>query len=118
MASTGQAFTHFPQPLQVASLTYGQEVGGMYRVEHAKLPGRNHGFAAAATAVANKVNAFPYVFSELHQILLVGLLKQVQPFAHVHRPGITVSGQELAVPLKVMQISMGALQARPTCIIL
>ena len=86
MASTGQALTHFPQPLQSASSTTGKEVGGVHRVQDAKLAGGDHRLAAASAAVADEVDALAHVLAKLHQVLFVGLLEQIHPLAR-HPPG-------------------------------
>jgi hypothetical protein len=41
------------------------EIGGMDWMQKAKLSGGNHRFAAAATAVANKINALADIFTKL-----------------------------------------------------
>ena len=83
----------FPATIAGCFINYRQKIGGMHRVEHAKLAGGDHGFAATAAAVADEVDAFTHIFPELYQILVISLLEQVQPFAHVHRPGVTMPGQ-------------------------
>ena len=46
------------------------------------------------------------------------LVEQVQPLDGVHRARVAVADERAAEVLKVMQMSCGASQARPTCSIL
>ena len=66
IASTGQTLTHFAAAIADCVINSGQKVGRVDRLEKAKPSAGNHGFAATAAAVADEVDALPYVFTELH----------------------------------------------------
>ena len=62
----------------------------MNRVHDRKAPGGNHGFTAAAAAVADKIHLLPDIFAELTQIVLIGLVQELQAFPFVDPAGVTV----------------------------
>ena len=95
MASTGQTFTHLPQPLQASSLTFGQEIGGGDGVQHGEALGREHGLAAAAAAVADEGHTVLHVLAKLHEVVLLGHVQQVHAFLHVHLARVPVLDQRL-----------------------
>jgi hypothetical protein len=45
----------------------------MDRMENGKFPGGNHGFTAAAATVADKIDTFLHIVSELDQVVFIGL---------------------------------------------
>ena len=61
----------------VLLLNFRNKIGRMDRIQNGKAPGGNHRFAAAATAIADKIDFLPDIFPELDQIVIVGLLQQI-----------------------------------------
>jgi hypothetical protein len=76
-----------------AFIDFGEEVGGMDGIEHAKFTGGDHGFTAAATTITDEVDALANVFTELDQIPFVGFLKQIHTFADIHKSGVAMTSE-------------------------
>ena len=45
-------------------------------IGNTKAPRCDHGFTAAATAIADEIDAFSDVFAELNQLILIGLVQE------------------------------------------
>lgn len=71
----------------------GEKIRGMDGVEDPESAGGDHGLATATAAVANEADPALDVLAELDQVLLVGLLEEVQSFGDVDRTGIAVPDQ-------------------------
>jgi hypothetical protein len=90
MASIGQTAAHSPQPVEV---DLGEEVRGVDGFEDSEAAGRDHGFAAAAAAVADEADPALDVLAELDEVLIVGFLEEVQSLGGVDRTGVAVANQ-------------------------
>jgi hypothetical protein len=53
-------------------------------MEHAKPADRDHSLAATPAAVANETDLLTDVFADLNEIVLIGLIEQVQPLGYVN----------------------------------
>ncbi len=69
-------------------IKFGKKVGGVNGVEGGKLSLSDHRLAAAAAAVADEVDPLLHILTELYQIVFVSLLKEVEPFSHIHLAGV------------------------------
>ena len=68
-----------PAPVAVVFRDFGQEIGGVHRVEQSESPGGDHCLAAAAAAVADEIDPIANVLAELNQVVVVSLLKEGHP---------------------------------------
>jgi hypothetical protein len=62
-------------------------------VEEREAAGGDHSLAAAATAVADEIDTLPHVLPELYQVVVVGLLQQIESLGDVHKAGVFVAGK-------------------------
>ena len=89
-----------------------------YRLRDAEALDREHRLAAAGAAVADEVHAAADVFAELHEVIVVRLRQEVAALGRVDLTAWPYLMSVAAVVLKVMQMSIGASQACPSCIAL
>ena len=71
----------------------GEEMGRVYGVEDPETTGGDQRLAAAAAAVADEIDPFPDVFSELDEPLIMSPGQEIQPLGRVNGAGEAVADQ-------------------------